>query len=750
MNRSWLLVFAVAWLGFSAQPAAAEGSVEMKVNIPFGGVFKYDAWVRLEVTVHTRDQPFSGLVELSREKAPRQIRHAALLQEVKLAAGESRTIAFDMPAEMFLEEWRLWLTQGEKVVASEKLRLPYPKDGRIIGVLDSGSGAFHVLTMTQRQMNGGHVLVQNLTTEMLPDESWLYRNLDILALRGEQVKKLRDRQVEAITDWIKSGGVVILSAGPGQEEAVRRFADILPVEPKSGRVDPKQALSGYTAAKTLPAGSIPVFNSALPLFVAREAGEGLLLFVNYDVTAEPLASWQHGAELWQNVLSRHGVQDVLEHGRRIDQFNRPLLELSRYIPDVHPPAPVWIAVLWVLYVAAVAPGTYLILKRLDRRQWAWGVIPGMAVLLMVGVFFIGKPMVVRENSSHAVTRVRILDGQLAEVETASTFLAVSGDRFKVEVQPGMVALPLAYNGNNYEPDGLTSERGADAGYSLEFQGVPYLTPRQAVGFGLMREAGEFEASLHVQKDRLRGTVTNNTAFPLETAYVEVGPQRIPLGSMRPGETKRVDAKLEPLYLPSRNAYDETETSVEERIRRLQDDVLSFEGGDRVRILGVNRQPLPLITFQQEHRSRCWNLISQTVRLQPDQRGVITYPYGLLGVDMHESTGELESKSPYLWELAKGSVTFSLKLGQARNHAERLIVPLDHSSFRPFQKAIFHQKSGQWKPLPRDKRLVLEADLSEYLTPDGTVLLRFSHPGVQRLSLPMPFFQVEGREPVRHD
>jgi hypothetical protein len=748
MNRSWLLVFAVAWLSFAAQPAAAEGSVEMNVNIPFGGVFKYDAWIRLEVTVQTRDQPFSGFIELSRDNAPRQMRHSTLRQEVKLAAGKSRTIAFDMPAEMNLDEWQLRLTQGEKVVTSEKLRLPYPKDGRIIGVLDSGSGAFHVLAMTQRQMNGGHVIVQNLTAEMLPDEAWLYRNLDILALRGEQVKGLRDRQVGAIKDWVKSGGVVILSAGPGQEEAVRRFADVLPIEPKSGRVDPKKALSGYTAAKTLPAGSIPVFNSALPLFVSRETGEGLLLFVNYDVTAEPLASWQHSAELWQNVLHRHGVLDVLEQGQRVDQLNRPLLELSRYIPDVHPPAPVWIAVLWVLYVAAVAPGTYLILKRLNRRQWAWGVIPGTAVLLMVGVFFIGKPMVVRENTSHAVTRIRILDGHLAEVESASTFLAVSGNRFEAEVQPGMVALPLAYNGNDYEPDGLTAKRAADAGYSLGFQGVPYLTPRQAVGFGLMREAGEFEASLHVQKDRLRGTLTNNTTFPLETAYIEVGPQRIPLGSMRPGETKRIDAKLEPLYLPSQNASGET--SAEERIRRLQDDVLSFEGSDRVRIMGVNRQPLPLISLQQEHRSRYWNVISQTVRLQPDQRGVITYPYGMLGVDMHESTGELDSKSPYLWELAKGSVTFSLKLGQARNHAERLIVPLDHSSFRPFQKAIFHQKSGQWRSLPRDKRLVLEADLSEYLTPDGTVLIRFSHPGAQRLSLPMPFFQVEGREPIRHD
>mgnify|MGYP001770256712 FL=1 len=750
MNRSWLLVFAVVWLSFAAQPAAAEGSVEMKVHMPFNGVFKYDAWVRLEVTVHSQEQPFSGLVELSNARKPRKTGYGVLRQPVKLTAGESKTIAFDMPAQLFLEEWRLWLTQGDKVVASEKLRMRFPNEGRIIGVLDSGSGAFHVLTLTQRQMDGGHVLVQNLTAEMLPDEPWLYRNLDILALSGEQVKQLRDEQVRAITEWIKSGGVVILSAGPGQEEAVRRFADVLPIEPKSGRVDLKQALSAYMPAKNLPDGSIPVFNSTLPLFVAQEAGHGRLLFVNYDVTTEPLASWQHGDELWQNVLIRHGVQDVLEQGRRINQFNRHLLELSRYIPDVQPPHPVWIAVLWVVYVGAVAPGTYLLLKRLNRRQWAWGVIPGMAVLLMVGVIFIGKPMVVRENSSYSVNRVRILDEQLAEVESASTFLSVSKDRFRTEVQPGIVALPLSYNRYNFQPDGLMSEKQADTTYVLEFQKVPYLTPRQVVGFGLMRDAGEFAASLYVRKDRLRGTVTNNTAFPLETAYVEVGPQRIPLGSMRPGETKRVDAKLEPLYLPSRSDYENTSPSVEERIHWMKDDVLSVEGGDSVRILGVNSQPIPLITFQEEHRSHYWNVISQTVRLQPDKRGVITYPYGLLDVSIQESTGELEPKSPYLWDVAKGSVTFSLKLGQARHHAERLIVPLDHSSFRPFQKAIFHQKSGQWKPLPRDKRLVLEADLSEYLTPDGTVLLRFSHPGAKRLSLPIPFFQVEGREPIRHD
>jgi len=58
--------------------------------------------------------------------------------------------------------------------------------------------------------------------------------------------------------------------------------------------------------------------------------------------------------------------------------------------------------------------------------------------------------------------------------------------------------------------------------------------------------------------------------------------------------------------------------------------------------------------------------------------------------------------------------------------ERLIVPLEHSSFRPFRAEVYEQKTGRWLALERGQRPVADTELGDMLTQRGTLLLRFSH------------------------
>ncbi|MEJ8546074.1 hypothetical protein [Brevibacillus borstelensis] len=749
MKWKWLLALIAVCLGAVSAPAAAEGIYDITVNVPLDGIVKYDSWMRLEVAVTSRDQPFSGTVELRKDAYRQKTRNVVLKQPLTLQEGEKKKVVFDLPAEMMMNDWKLQLVENGRTVKSEKVRLPYPRDGIIIGVLHSGDSAFHFLAMNQSGPgSGGPYLVYNMTPESMPDVSWLYNNLDILALGGKDISTLGDRQVEAIKLWVKQGGILILSAGSDQQKLLDQFSDFLPLKSREqGKIIATEGLRPYLLEKNIPAFDIPVYDKHQPLFVSRKTGEGLFLFVNYDVTQEPLASWQFNAQLWQSVFQHHGVQNLLTNTGYFDQLGRPSLELSRQIPQVRTPDPIMMAGLWVLYAFIVAPGLYWLLKRKDKRQWAWGIIPGAAILLSTGIFYLGKPMVVSEDVSYAVTKVRLLDKQTAEATTASSFLVVGGGNFDIDVKPGTVAVPLSVGRNDYQPDGMIGE-GSD-GSLLSFQNVPYLTPRQTVGFGMLQDTGQIENHLQVQGDRIIGSIKNDTMFSFDQSYLEVGLQRIPLGSLQKGEGKNIDVKLESLYIPRKPFAEEEETPAR-RVRRMQDDVLAYGGDKAIRIKGVNQDPLSPFALKLPHREHHWNVITQNVQLEPDASGHITFPFGMLRVDIHEVKGDFDSNSAGLWELSKGSVIFSLKLGEAFQTADQLTVPLDHSMFRPFEKEVFHQKSGKWMALPRGKRLVVGKELREYLTPDGSILIRFSNPGEQRLALPMPYFQVEGKERKKHD
>lgn len=739
MRRSWMLAFVVAWVCFLGQPASAENNVDIEINMPMSGLIKYESWARVGVTISSQEKDVAGFVELSRNPLAKNQRQTNLRQPVKLEKGKSTTLFFDLPVQLLLDDWYIQVTQNGQVIKSEKLRLPYPKDGQTIGVVNEGGNAFHFLAVNASQTKQNRsISVQTVSPDMLPDQSWMLESLDVLAIGGKQETPINDTQLNAIKEWIKLGGVVILSAGPEQDGLVQRFADILPIPPgNKGSVNIADALRIYMDDKPAPPGNIPVYNKDFPLFVAKPSGKGLLLFVNYDVTLEPLASWQHNLPLWQNVMVQQGATTILENKRYLDQMSRPFLELSKKIPDVQTPTPVWMVVLWGGYVLLVAPLAYIVLKRIGRREWAWGIIPGVAVLLTIGIFAFGKPLVVKTNASYTVSEINILDEHLARARTAATFLSVDKDGYDVIVEPSIVAVPLTQGRRDYEPEGLT-----DGSRLLSYRNLPYLTPKQATGFGVLREIGAFDVNVHVEENRIVGQVKNNTLYSYEQAYIEVGLQRIPIGALKKGEEKQIDGAVETLFMP-RDQLQEEADSPEKRRKEMQENVIGYGQGGQVRLIGITTDPIPLMKMQEPHQSYYWNVVNQTVQLKPQENGNVVMPYGLLNVDLLETTGDYDSINGYLWQLGKGSITFELRTDMTNLDLKRLLVPLDHSSYRPFRVEYFQQKSGKWRLVDRGTKLVLDRELQDALTVNHTLLLRFSNDGPSRLSLPVPFFQVEG-------
>lgn len=741
MKWKWVLVFAVAWFGFgfAGQSAQAENNMNIEVNLPMGGISKYESWMRLEVKITSEENDVAGYVELSRRQLPKNLRQGNMRQPVKLEKGKSTTLFFDLPMQMLVHDWYVHVTQNGQVLKSEKLRIPFPKDGQTIGVVDEGGNTFHFLAVntSQSKMNQP-ISVHNLTPDMLPDKSWLYDSLDVLAISGKQGALIDDAQLAAIKEWIKLGGVVILSAGPDQDALVQRFRDILPIQTgQKGSVPLAEALRDYAGGKPALPGELGVYNRNLPLYVAKQSGKGLFLFVNYDVTAEPLASWQYNPLLWQNVMAEQGVTTVLENKRHYDPLSHSFLELSKKIPDVQTPPPVWMVVMWGSYVLLVAPLAYLALKKVGRREWAWGIIPGAAILMAVGIFAIGKPLVVKTNASYSISEISILDEKLAMTRTASTFLAVDKDGYDVSVEPSIVAVPLSQGRSDYEPEGLT-----DGSHLLSYRNLPYLTPRQALGFGVLHHIGAFDVDVRVEENRLVGKVKNNTVYSYEQAFIEVGLQRISLGALKKGEEKQIDSVLELLFMP-RNLEQHSPDSPEERRKQLQEDVIGYAQGGQVRLIGITTEPVPLMKMQEPHQAHFWNVVNQNVQLQPQADGKVILPYGLLNAVLSEASGDYETNTGYLWQLGKGSITFELETDATNLELKRLLVPLDHSSFRPFHIEYFHQKSGKWRTVDRGTKLVLAQELHDALTANRTLLLRFTNSTATRLTLPTPFFQVEG-------
>ncbi|UFJ42285.1 hypothetical protein LOK74_07280 [Brevibacillus humidisoli] len=746
----WILALVLALSGIAAPPAAAADSIDISVHVPLNGLVKYDQWTRLNVTLTNNGAPFSGSVSIyqDRSRYREEDRDLGIRQEVSLTPGETKQYDFDLSGEMFNQSLVVKVLDGEMEVASYPVASASPKDERVVAVVSDDPNAFHFLLMNKDKSmatNQTSFLVQNVDPTAIPDQSWVLKNVDMLAIGGS-TSTIAEEQIAAIKEWVHRGGVLLLSAGPGQDETVQPFSDLLSVPAGSpGELQDLGELQEVAGDDPLPITSLPVYHQGSPLIVPKQLGAGLLLFANYDVTAEPLASWQHNREWWQHVLTKHGAIERINQHKGL--FDHTGSQLSRIIPGVRTPDAGWLFFIWFLYILVVAPLVYIWLKRIDRREWAWGIIPGLAILLSIGIFTIGRTLVVDENTSYTVSRIEIIDETAAEVSSTGTFLQISGGTYTVEAKPNFVVNPYGRYVDERTDVKASIYRQQGQNTRITLEQVPYLTIRQIAAAGLKEDVGAFSTALTVEGKRLLGTVKNNTSFDIEQLYVDLGMQRIPLGPLEKGEEMRVDKQIEEYVIGEIDdkAYYPEPPSREERMEMIRQDFLDTNRRDKIRLVGSSSQPLQLFTMQGEHEAHHYSMVSQEVQLTPNQDGRIVYPYGTLPVRLENEEGKFFSRSSYAYELADGSATFALAAGEADIDVKRLEVPLDLNPYRPFVKEIYHAKSNTWKPLGREERVVLEEQLPEYLNRDGNLLIRFRNPTSQPLTLPEPLFQVEGEE-----
>lgn len=242
-----------------------------------------------------------------------------------------------------------------------------------------------------------------LDADQLP-ESWApYRALDALVLREPDVAALGPARVEAIKDWVSSGGTLLVTAAEKWRAMDDpSFTELLPVRVTGVRSAPASELpypfsehSGEVAVAVTEAlrGDVLVGGAdGSPFAAAARFGLGRVVFLAADPGALPDVAPESKGDLWAGLLSLppelptdnpqqpyYGV-----YGQSPETFISQ--ELSR-IPPLKPPSVLLVTLLIGLYVLVVGPGDYFLLKRLKKLHWTWLTYPA-AIAVFSGLIYL--------------------------------------------------------------------------------------------------------------------------------------------------------------------------------------------------------------------------------------------------------------------------------------------------------------------------------------------------------------------------
>jgi hypothetical protein len=417
-----------------------------------------------------------------------------------------------------------------------------------------------------------------------------YEMVDAIALSDQPIETLKEDQVVAIKGYVRQGGLLIVSGGGDLPRLKSSFyAEMLPIVPTGTRLvhnlpDLQQryrqplALPEAIALTegTLKQDAHPLFREAgqpMPLISARPYGSGIVVFTTFDFLDSNLRSWRGAPSLWYDLL-RCGNENISPRGllaanaQYIRGGTQMLGDALAGRQAASTPG-LWIVALFIgAYIVLLVPVSYLILKRLDKREFAWVTAPLLILGFTAASYILALSI---KGGLLTVNRAVILESVANSDQVAgyAQMTLYSPRRAAYDIGLGDPSDPdnpyrLLIPGESFlanlqalagdltiEHDTTTTIRGAEVRLwdkrSFETPvavqlggGIQVQTRIVGPPVPISEEPQKDGEEQQNPRDRptVEATVTNRTLYALQDCALIAGGQVSPIGSLAPGETRK--------------------------------------------------------------------------------------------------------------------------------------------------------------------------------------------------------------------
>jgi hypothetical protein len=476
---------------------------------------------------------------------------------VDLPTGSHKTYRLYAQPPGFGREMEISLISGTSTVATTKVAFTlHQPDQLVVGIVAERPGEIiSDLDLLPNQANVAPLTV-DLGLADLPERVEAWGILDRLIWQDTDSSQLGPLQLEALRGWVAGGGRLVIVGGTAGPATLSAIPDaLLPYRPGAttdvapgtlgallGEI-PAGATDLPALTGTLAGGSALASVGEQAVAAERAYGSGNVTLIGFDPTASWLAGTPQAEGLWRRLLPARAA------GAPVIGDDSQIVSAASQLPSLAlPQIEVLIAILGA-YILLIGPINYLVLRRLDKREWAWITMPLLIVAFAVGAYGFGTFL---RGSDLIVNEVAIVRGAPGTTEgTAQAYLGVfspARDTYQLRV-PGGALLSSPISGDFFGGDGTSA--------SLDvLQGDPARVRDLAVGFGTLRTIRAetavvvplVQADLRLEDGRLRGTVTNGSDETLQKPAVVLGGTVATLTDLAPGATATVDVQVQPVQM----------------------------------------------------------------------------------------------------------------------------------------------------------------------------------------------------------
>ena len=783
MRAVALVAFVLALLlaGVGASPARAASSVDVQVRALMGGRYEVGGWAAVAVTLVNEGEPTEGNLTAETEGGTVQ-------RFVEMPAGARKVVMLYVQPEAFQRRITVEYREPNGTVEAEAEVRVLEQTGSQIAIVGDGNGALRPQITAGLDESAPEPIV--LAPTDIPDRPEPLEGVAALVWATDS-STLTEAQRRSVERWIAGGGELIVLAGADWQARTAAFADILPITALAATDNvPHGALAAWAGAPAPAAATDTVATGALHdesmglvtaedgtvLISMRPVGAGRTILLGTDLATETYRAWEGSERIWSRVAPQSmNFEQFFGGGMPVgEEALNSMTQALGNLPSLDvPPAELLLAVI-VGYILLIGPISYVVLRRLDRRELAWVTAPLLVILFTGCSFGIGNAL----KGSDVVTN------QIALIRTST-----AGGSATVQTYAGVFSPQRATYDLRVDADALLARLRApnfggpvapSAPVTVQ-QGNPAQLDDLAIsvyGFEGVRADTviDYEPSLSVSWRRddgdLIGTVTNTGDVPLEdVAYVSPAfGERI--GDLAPGEEAEFEvpstnfqgsAASEQVY--GFGGFDPSGDPEERTIgmrRQVIDALVGYgmmmpgapdvpSAGRGPYVIGwrADDGPVPVVVEDLVAQRYATTVEVLSVR-HPLGTGEVTVRPAQMTVSVVATDGDANSGGSGMMFIGNGSATFGIALPLEASNMEvselEIIIGPDPSmvlqdqggfggGFWPpgFTAEVRNPQTGEWialGDLAQDWTFEIE-DPATAITPAGRIEVRVTGDGVDR-------------------
>lgn len=565
-----IVIFAMA-MGQLAQldvQAETDDTVKIDMKVGFDKFYKigYTTPVYFEIENKLRD--INGELQIEMPNQSDSITIYAM--NVSLPKDSTKKFLMNVPMNAFNTKLKVNLTDGKNTITTKTFRVDPGSNMETyaLGILsDDFDSVKYINKVTIK--NRGNFSTKNvrLDESSFPENIDALKTFNIIVINDFDTSKLSKQQYEALKKWVSDGGVLIIGTGPSQNKTLAIFKDDF-ITGEVGEIKKLTTTSLHKMAETKNVeamnisaldinlkDSTPIIKDGNFILLQKiEKGKGVVAVASFDFGLEPLSSWIGNSAFADKaivaVLPQYYQNDMYQKGMMMQDNLYAIDNALRNIPELPLPKTSHLVFIYIGYILLAAPLSYILLKRMDKRELMWIVVPALSLVFSGVIYFSGVGTRLTEPITNVISIIDIDNSGTITPKTYAGVFTPNKDNIRVEAGEDFDIRPLMLN-NGYYGRSVPNEDTQKRVDSKVIVAPKTVLEFYRSGVWSMRTlalesedvfTGKLESNLNYAKGAYTGTINNTSGFDLDECYIITPNQYANIGPIKNGETKQINIK----------------------------------------------------------------------------------------------------------------------------------------------------------------------------------------------------------------